>query len=172
MELDSRRLSKELFSMKSSNPPNREKQKELETAKKARMLITILGPDFTRKSSHPFFRNLSETASKPILTDDASTDISGALQNLMTRLSRHQSKTAQSQEHLETKTHNRKEIELSVARLRTEGFVIENNQHPAMLAKELLSKPSTERTRIIKTLSRPVARRVVIYMRELDQPTS
>ena len=129
-------------------------------AEKARMLITILGNDFTRKSSHPFFRSLTETAAQPTETPRDSPDISRALRNLMSHLSSQKSTQGMAAD-----------VPTKAAVFASETYV-SPDQHPALIASTLAKFDGTKRRNILRTFNGPLACRVLVYMREIEEKSA
>ena len=125
-------------------------------AQKARMLISILGTDFTRKSRHPFFRNLTETATKPVSSSAQQPDISRALRNLMSQLSARGA--GQEITPPATKT----------PRTFSSETYLSEDQHPALIASALAKLPNTDRQKTLRSLSGPLACRVLVFLREIE----
>ena len=126
-------------------------------AQKAQMLITILGNDFTRKSSHPFFRTLTETAAQPNASQQPQPDISRALKNLM--------------HHLAQKTQNapKKHVpEIAKKPSQSEQY-LSPTQHPALIASAIAKMESEQRRAALKQLDGKLAFRVMIYVREIEE---
>lgn len=158
---------------KSQPVPPKTSQTEDERTQKARMLISLLGADFTRSATHPFFRRLSQTAiGKATETQNAEpTDVSGALADLLTALkstdntqSKRPAQRAPTQTVAIKKPPERPKIPQKPTALREplEG------QHPAIIARELQSMQQAQKTAFIKGLSGRLARQVTLYSKELQ----
>jgi hypothetical protein len=124
---------------------------------KARMLITILGNEFTRNSSHPFFKSLTETAAKPTEPRLDQPDISKALRNLMSHLSSQSGGGGL-----------RAEVPKKSASIAPDTYV-SANQHPALIASSLAKMDSSNRRSVLRGLSGPLACRVLVYLREIEE---
>lgn len=133
---------------------------EDQSAEKARMLITILGNDFTRNSAHPFFRTLTETAAKPAPPRNDQPDISRALRNLMSHLSSQSPKAG-----LQTEAPGRRPA------IDPETYA-SPDQHPALIASTLSKMEPAQRRAVLRTLSGPLACRVLVYMREIEDKSA
>ncbi|MEP5757939.1 MAG: hypothetical protein ABJ327_01265 [Litoreibacter sp.] len=125
-------------------------------AQKARMLISILGTDFTRKSRHPFFRNLTEAATKPVSSSAQQPDISRALRNLMSQLSARGAGQEIAPPAAKTPRTFSSETYLS------------EDQHPALIASALAKLPNADRQKTLRSLSGPLACRVLVFLREIE----
>ena len=126
-------------------------------AEKARMLITILGNDFTRKSSHPFFRSLTEAAAQPSKPKEGQPDISRALRNLMSHLSSQDRGLATAAQAPSQKTSFAPET------------YVTPGQHPALIASSLAKMDGKRRRAVLQSLSGPLACRVLVYLREIEE---
>ncbi len=144
-----------------------------EKTQKARMLISLLGADFTRSATHPFFRRLSQTAigKSTDLDSGSQTDVSGALSELLRALNETEPKTPQKpvaapaapKSQIVTK-HPARPSPVPVDEVTPDPL---HNQHPAIIARELKSMPQHEKTKFIKTLSGRLARQVALYSKEM-----
>jgi hypothetical protein len=129
-------------------------------AEKARMLITILGNDFTRKSQHPFFRSLTEAAAEPAVPRTDQPDISRALKNLMSHLSSQDAGGGLTAE------------APSKATIFSPENYVSAGQHPALIASTLSKLDGTKRRAVLRKLSGPLACRVLVYMREIEDKSA
>lgn len=136
---------------------NRKIGKDPRIAQKAQMLITILGNDFTRKSSHPFFRSLTEAAAQPSSTGGKPQDVSRALKNLMTQLAKQTEKSV--------KPHAPKVRKQTIP---SEQY-LSPSQHPALIASAVSKLEAVKRREVLKSLEGKLAYRVMLYVREIDE---
>lgn len=130
--------------------------KKQQMAQRARMLIDILGTDFTRKSPHPFFRGLNETATKPVASSAPQPDISRALRNLMSQLSARGAGQVV------------KSPTTKVPKAFSPEAYLSEDQHPALIASTLAKMPKLDRQKTLRSLNGPLACRVLVYLREIE----
>jgi hypothetical protein len=126
-------------------------------AQKAQMLITILGNDFTRKSSHPFFRKLTETAAQPDQIKQPQPDISRALKNLMMHLAKN------------TEASPKRHVPEVAKKAASAEQYLSPTQHPALIASAIAKMESEQRRAALKQLDGKLAYRVMVYVREIEE---
>ena len=134
-------------------------------AAKAQMLVSMLGADFAKSNSHPFFRKLAETAVKPGQRKSLDSDqMSAALRKLVANLEDPRRQPAQEPQveptpepKAEVKPKKKMPVDTSDIRL----------QHPALIAKHVNGLGKLDRQKFIQTLPGPTARLVVSFMGQL-----
>jgi hypothetical protein len=129
---------------------------EVHATSKAKMLISILGADFAKSSDHPFFRKLAETALHA--PDDASPEkLGNALQTLVERLA-------------DPDAPRTPKPEVKAPAPQTQQLPkIDPGEHPAIIASMLGSATADQKRLAMKSLPRQTARRVAVYLNELDR---
>jgi hypothetical protein len=130
--------------------------------KKARMLVSMLGADFAKTSTHPFFKELAQTAVRPLAKKSPPPDMSKALAKLVRRL-------ADANEAKRVL----KPMEVKPIEERPQAEDIQNRdpeiltQHPALIAKYLIGLPTGKQLDALRKLRGQTARQVAIYVAEL-----
>lgn len=131
--------------------------------RKARMLVSMLGADFAKSSKHPFFRDLAQTAIKPISDDRLSKpEMSRALEKLVRHLADPKS-PRRIKPRAEVVEPENVEIAEPV-RMANEDVL---KQHPVLIAKHLLTLSPQARIDVLRALPGRTARMVASYSAEL-----
>ncbi len=134
---------------------------------RAQMLVTLLGPDFTKSAKHPFFRRLAEQASScPSAgsTRDISANsgqLSETLRSLIAHLEKTDSKAIKAAD-----THDQSKEALKVGQPTDEQRHEIECQHPVLISQSLTALSSVERTTLIRKLPASTARQVLALMSE------
>ncbi len=133
-----------------------------EQVKKARMLVSLLGADFAKTSAHPFFKELAQTAVRPLETRSLPPDMSKTLAKLVRRL-------ADAQE--ERSAYSPPSVERIPESSRDDSAQQRNAdimaQHPALIAKHLIELPTAQQLEALRKLRGQTARQVATYLAEL-----
>ena len=130
--------------------------------KKARMLVSLLGADFAKTSPHPFFKELAQTAIRPLEINSPPPAMSKTLAKLIRRLADAQKgrevarlpKIEDGNEHAAENT----EQDLGAGIMK---------QHPALIAKHLVQLPTAQQLEALRKLRGPTARQVATYLGDL-----
>ena len=161
---------------------------ETDRSRKARMLVSLLGADFAKKSDHPFFRRLAETAAGETdgQGDSKGPDMSAALNGLLNALEAVGPKAAKSdpkgaaQAAPKSALTAKKPAAMPASPppakaqkpvtpdTQAEGDDLAS-QHPALIAKRLSGRGVQETSQILKTLPGPKARQVALILREIGR---
>ena len=154
----------------SANSNARKENMKIDRVKKSRMLVALLGADFTKQTDHPFFRHLSETATKESETAAAPSEISQSLRKLLAALES-TSPPNSSQRQVETSAPNPIDAPKPHQPKPTlrDRILPSSDEHPAVIAKELREFPRREQSAMIRNLPGPVARQVSLFLWELSK---
>ncbi|WP_298258912.1 hypothetical protein [uncultured Litoreibacter sp.] len=136
--------------------------------KKARMLVSMLGADFAKSSPHPFFRELAQTAIRPIDVKAPPPDMSKTLAKLVRRLADAEKGRVRSTPAKRTapKLEKAKAVSPDATPQPMQDVSI-MAQHPALIAKHLVKLPTAQQLDALRKLRGQTARQVAIYLGEL-----
>lgn len=144
------------------NAPTSAKEEDDRKIQKARMLVSMLGADFAKTSKHPFFRDLAETAIKPVpVTKLSKPEMSRALQKLVRHLADPKPKTSPPEDDPVVEDAGEETADMTPA---MEDIL---KQHPVLIAKHLLTLPAQQRITVLRALPGRTARMVASYSAEL-----
>jgi len=129
--------------------------------KKARMLVSLLGADFAKTSPHPFFKELAQTAVRPLDINTPPPDMSKTLAKLIRRLADAEKGREVTVKKIAT------EPEQTVEPPAQDTDVGIMTQHPALIAKHLIHLPTAQQLEALRKLRGPTARQVATYLGEL-----
>lgn len=139
---------------------------ETQKVKKARMLVSMLGADFAKSSAHPFFRDLAQTAIRPVVGKKLSEpEMSRALEKLVKHLAEPRGRAPKDRR-------GAQDISLAQSEPPEPAPSPETSflkQHPVLIAKHLLTLPAQERISVLRSLPGRTARMVAAYSAELKK---
>ncbi|WP_394197616.1 hypothetical protein [Litoreibacter albidus] len=144
-------------------PPTDEIHPTPAQVKKARMLVSMLGADFAKTSRHPFFRELAQTAVRPLEQAATVPDLSAALAKLVRRLG--DAKAPQRPAERIEVAHQAEDRHDPARRQDARGDIMA--QHPALIAKHLVTLPTSAQLETLRKLRGPTARQVAAYVAEM-----
>ncbi|MEP3347219.1 MAG: hypothetical protein ABJN34_06760 [Litoreibacter sp.] len=131
---------------------------------KARMLVSLLGADFAKTSTHPFFKELAHTAVKSVDVEPTTPDISQALAKLVRRLA--EAKKAKPRRSVPASAGVEASSDESLAQRNKPEIMV---QHPALIAKHLIALPTDQQLEALRKLRGQTARQVATYVAELKK---
>lgn len=145
---------------------------EAQSSQRARMLVTLLGPEFAKQADHPFFERLVDLAATDQPADKPSTkdqSLSKSLKILVDRLERSSDQKPQSElptpvpsdapaqdAQAPQKAADPKALEMAMSSL--------SDQHPAVIAATAKSLGSKDRARLLRSLPGATARQVLALL--------
>ena len=141
---------------------------------RARMLISLLGPDFERNNGNPFFRRLAEAASKSSEPPEPG-ELTQSLSSLLKQLE----KPLPVQPAVNHKSKNLALSAKGQAKRTKPGKELVQNlnaptvgEHPAIIARRIAILPLEERKKILRKLPGRIARLTTTYLVEIQKKSA